>query len=254
MDNFTETSMKPPPPSQAQIEKKITAFIKNFKAPGPIFSPIPICEMSIDNYTNLFPDNDGKVCGAKVYYEDGILYLLDSLSYLHSLLIDIVLLSLIKNNPHTEGYFTRMPYTVQSESIAFEPDLALSIKPEHFCGSLLLNDVIPPSLIVEVAVSQRYAAAISKCNKYYKVFKIPVSVIISTRNLFKHKQLTIMYSELGKITRELEVPIDEDFSLHVPMALLTKEMLPESRRALLENSDKLLIHLKLQSLKTFISK
>lgn len=253
MDNFIKTFMKPPPLSQAQIEEEISTFIKNFKAPGPTFSPVPICSIAMDVYENLFTDNDGKVPGAKVYYENGVLYLLDDLSYLHGKILNLVTDSILINNIYSEAYFTRMSYTIKADAIVFEPDLALSIEPEHFSGVLLQNDVIPPSLIVEVAVSQRYSAAIAKCKVYYRAFKIPVSIIISSRNLFKHRKLTIMYSELGKVTRELEVPIDEDFTLHIPMALLTENMLPESRRVLLLNqSDKLTLYLKSQRLVSLI--
>lgn len=246
--------MKPPPPSQAQIEEHVTSFIKNFKAPGPIFSPVPICEMSMDNYINLFSNVDGK-CGAKISYKDGVLYLLDNLSFLHAKVLGLITGAIFVENPYLRNYFDcGGSYTIQSGSITFEPDLLLSIDPEHFCGPFLDNGVVPPSLIVEVAISQDYFSAVSKCRTYYGKFDVPIFIVLSSRNLFKKRTLTIMYSELGEIKQEQEIPINGDFTLHIPMTLLTNNMLLESRKTLLNQSDKLTIHLESKFLSRLIPK
>lgn len=130
---------------QTQIEQKISSFIRNFKPPGPVFEPIPICQLSIDNYMALFPDNEGKY-GAKLYYENGTLYLLDTLSYLHGQLLSFITYSLILNNLFLEEYFNCSSYSKNefiyflalcSGDTALEPDLALSIRPEKYSGPLL---------------------------------------------------------------------------------------------------------------------
>lgn len=109
LDNVDRSSITPNS-IQAQLENKITSFIRNFKAPGPVFDPIPICQMTMDNYMALFPNNDGR-CGAKVYFEDGTLYLLDTLSYLHGTILGFVTDSLILNNSHLVEYFNRSSYS-----------------------------------------------------------------------------------------------------------------------------------------------
>lgn len=103
-----------------------------------------------------------------------------------------------------------------------------------------------------MAVSELYRHAVSKCRIYHKVFNIPCCIVISTRWLFNKRKLTIAYSELGKIVKEVDISIDEDFILHVPMAFLTDNMLPGPRSTLMAHCETLVFHLEAELLTRLI--
>lgn len=103
MDNLNEETMTVES-NLTKIENKILSFIRSFKAPGPTYAPILIGRISLDEYENLFTENDGR-CGAKLYYENGSLYLVDTLSYLHAAILGLVMNSLAIANPYLPDYF-----------------------------------------------------------------------------------------------------------------------------------------------------
>lgn len=96
--------------NQEIAEEKILSFIKNFKATKPTYAPVFICNITQDMYMNLFNENDGK-CGAKLYFKNNSLYLLDSLSFLHGQILGFVSNSIHEKNLYLKYYFNYGSYS-----------------------------------------------------------------------------------------------------------------------------------------------
>lgn len=117
MDNFNVVLMT----IKSKLEKlkeDVLLIVRNFQVPGPIFAPIPICKISMSDYTKLFIDSD-KRCGAKLYYANGILYLIDTLSYLHGMILGLIWDSLLIDNLYLRQYFSRTSYSKKYFNLFF---------------------------------------------------------------------------------------------------------------------------------------
>lgn len=116
MDSLNQTSVTIKP--KLKKLEEVLSFIRDFTVPSPIFSPIPLCKLSMSDYVTLFGESDGR-CGAKLYFKSGILYLVDTLSYLHGKLLSILLKSLVSNNLSLNNYFDYSSYSKEKLYLTF---------------------------------------------------------------------------------------------------------------------------------------
>lgn len=78
---------------------------------------------------------------------------------------------------------------------------------------------------------------------YYDIFRIPFTLVVSSQNLIKHKQLSVVCSSFGKVVKEFDAPLTKDIIIHLPLGPFTMDMMPVPRSKLSSQYDEITLYL-----------